>query len=239
MLDNINILGNALKLSLKECDKFEDPNQYTLAILETINRYKTNMFKLLATNDDLVYDPKELVQIRICGSWRVRPSMSRQAMLVESSPFILHINGVVPNIGERKNRESSYSLGIDISDIIDVNKLNGIKTDWYQGAVIDDEEAEVESAVDMLGLYMFGDRQATEVIDITLQLSAHVYHSVVVEYERKTAARMASDPKLSNEILRKRAEQKEREMGYGDNVNIFGKRVSVTKPILSAAQMRR
>ena len=233
----IDILGNALKSSLMECNKIENPNDYAKELLETINRYKTNMFKMLAVDTKLVYDPKELVQIRICGSWRIRPGMDRKPQFLESSPFILHLNGVIPAIGERKNRESSYILGIDISDIVDVEKLNMLKTDWYTGSVQENEDDET-SAFDMPGVYMFGDRQATEVIDITLQFSAHVYHHVVSEYERKSAERMANDPKLSNEVLRKRAEQKERAMGY-DLTDVFNKRVGVSKPQLSAAQMRR
>lgn len=233
----INVLGDALKSSLMECNKIENPNDYARELLETINRYKTNMFKMLATDPNLVYDPKELVQIRICGSWRIRPGMNRKPQFLESSPFMLHVNGVIPAIGERKNRECSYNLGIDISNIIDVEKLNQLKTDWYSGVTQEIEDDET-SAFDMPGVYMFGDRQATEVIDITLQFSARVYHTVVSEYERKSAERMASDPKLSNEVLRKRAEQKERAMET-DLGGVFNRRVAVTKPQLSAAQMRR
>lgn len=200
----------ALKISLNECNKISNPTEYTKEIVATLSRYKTNLFKMLAKEDNFEQDPKEAIQLRIGSSWRTKPALFSKIRIIDSSPVILYVNGTAVDPRGRMNREKVYNKAYDISDIIDIEKIVGIKTDWYTTSTSpkkdEDEEAETTSSID--GMYLSLDRRPEDIIEFNLQFNGSVYYSAMREHQDRSASRMASDANVSLNTLAKRVAQK-------------------------------
>lgn len=243
----INQIVEALKISLKQCNKIDSPVAYAQEVLNTISRYKTNIFKIQSKDPNIFQDPKELFQIRIGTSWRTKPDMMRRACITDRSPVLLYVNGYIPDASGPINKERNFNVSVDISDIIDIDKLNQIKTDWYRLAepigrakLDEDDDSDDSTALDMQGIYFVTDRTINEIIDFNIQFNANISHSVLRDYHEKVAAKMANDPKLSNEILVRRAEQAVRAVEMAKQESLHGSAPLTTKAakMFSAAKFK-
>ncbi|QBZ70757.1 hypothetical protein pETSU_176 [Edwardsiella phage pEt-SU] len=196
----INQILSALRISLKECKKYEDPAEYIYQINQVLNRYKTNLFKMIPDKEQLAYDPKELFNIQIKANWRCSPDYKRRTSILDHSPVMLHFIGFLPIVGVRLNLEKNVSKAIDISDIIDLDRINGLKTDYYSRRVGDEgfynEETIMENTIgfgkaDSCSLYWTADRAPDDIIVFNFQVNAKVHDSVIDKYNLASAAAMA------------------------------------------------
>lgn len=180
----IDTLIGALKISLNECNRTEHPADYIHQLNEVLNRYKTNLYKMIPDKVHHLYDPKEFIQIRLCLSWKIKMSLDGVIVITERSPVMVHINGFVPELGLRKNREKSFIKAVDVSDVVNLEKIAQIKTDYHLGMV------EGESAINIihnhlgeeaslgLGVYFTQDKYTDNQRALSMQISARVYWSV-------------------------------------------------------------
>lgn len=127
----IDQIISALKISLAECNKYEEPARYIFELNEVLNRYKTNLYLAARAKYKMLQDPKEIFNARINLSWWTRPLYATHYEIVDRSPVLLHLSGFTPAINERINRERTWNVAVDITDIIDLDRIASVKTDWY------------------------------------------------------------------------------------------------------------
>lgn len=208
----INQIISALKISLGDCKKFEDPIQYVYELNQVLNRYKTNLFIAMTDGKDYEYDPKEFFQFRIGTSWRVGRGWNAEPKLMDSAPILLYVSGFYPE-GHRKNRESSFNKTVDISDILDIDRIRLIKNDYYADIAPSDRdyfnehdlmEAALGSNYDNVSMHFNLDRTADEVIVFNFQLSAIVYDKVVLKQQRDHIARHTAREEASTRVKKKK-----------------------------------
>lgn len=125
----IDTLIGALRISLSECNAFKDPNKYGYELNQVLNRFKTNLFKLIPDKAKHLYDPKEFIQIRLTFHWKTWSGTLGDLSVKEASPILLHVNGFIPELGLRANRERTFIRTVDVSDIIDINRIANIVPD--------------------------------------------------------------------------------------------------------------
>lgn len=216
----ISTIVNAMKISLAECKQYQDPATYIHELNQVLNRYKTNIFKLTGDKEKMLYDPKELINFRLYTSWRTRPTFRREATIVERFPIMLHASGFIPRPGERRNFETTHSLAVDVSDIIDLDKIASLKTDYYQGLTVTTnsnyitEDKILENtlgleAADQCSMYFTAEKAVDEVINFSFQLNSFVYSSVINEHQLKSAASMAGDVQKTQRRIDIEARQEE------------------------------
>lgn len=196
---------SALKLSLAECKQYEDPREYVYELNQVLNRYKTNLFKMMEEKDRFLQDPKEFIQMRICASWVTRRgTLSRvgrcSSILKETSPVLLHINGFIPVQGERRNKEATFAKAVRIDDVVDLVRITQIKTDHFDFDYKQDHPAYTEADVmeQHLGLrycnlsmYHQRNNQTHDLLEFSLQLNGMVFYSVVKNHELAMSKMMA------------------------------------------------
>ena len=210
----IDQILSALRISLAECNKYKEPAEYIYQINQVLNRYKTNLFKMIPNKENLAYDPKELFNIQIRGNWRCRPDFSRRTVIIDSSPLMLHIVGFMPEIGRRLNLEKNLSKSIQIDDVIDLELINQLKTDYYSEAsktTSNDYEGEDKIIENSLGwkkamqcsMYWKVDRAVDEVCVFSFQLNGQVYEEALDEHHFTSASSM----KVKGETPRQQAFQ--------------------------------
>lgn len=196
----IDQILSALCISLKECNKYEDPAEYIYQLNQVLNRYKTNLFKLIPNKELLAYDPKELFNIQIKANWRCQPDYKRRTTIMDSSPVMLHFIGFMPEIGRKLNLEKNVGKAMDITHIIDLERINNLKTDYYTRRAADDEfhdeDTIIENAIgyhksNKCSIYWNVDRTLDDVIVFSMQLNAKVHESVLEDHNFSSAARMA------------------------------------------------
>ena len=176
----IDIIIGALKLSLNDCNKIDHPAEYVYEINQVLNRFKTNLFKRIPDKTRQLYDPKEFIQLRICMGWKIYPTHGAHVGIKERSPIMLHINGFVPELGIRNNRERSFIKAVDISDVIDLEKNVNVKSDYYsklQGDSLSEAKLIHEHIGHDLNQCIFYDREgrADGVYEFTMQIAAMVF----------------------------------------------------------------
>uniref|UniRef100_A0AAU8L0Y8 Uncharacterized protein n=1 Tax=Pantoea phage Survivor TaxID=3232176 RepID=A0AAU8L0Y8_9CAUD len=209
----------ALKGSLAQCKKHEDPAQYIYALNSTLNRYKSNLFNMIPNKELLAYDPKELFNFRIHSTWRLRPDYKRESTIADRGPIMLSISGFIPLVGERRNLEKTHNQSIRIDDVIDLDRIANLKTDYYKGLSVGtnsdfkDEEKHLEEILgweklDECSVYYSIERAVDDVINVAFQLNSKVYSEVLDKHHEASAARMADSPLTKREI--KRAEARAR-----------------------------
>jgi hypothetical protein len=195
----IDTLIGALRLSLNKCNKVDHPVDYIYEINQVLNRYKSNLFTMIPDKSEHIYDPKEFIQLRICMSWKTAPTFSNGMVIKERSPVMLHINGFIPELGLRKNKERTFIRAVDISDIIDLDKIANIKTDYHLGSLEGISEAKtIEEHLGTMGTTcIFYGRDATMggVQDFTVQIAGQVYYSIDQD-PRFSPGVKTIDPKL-------------------------------------------
>lgn len=208
----IDQIISALKISLAECNKYEEPARYIFELSEVLKRYKTNLFLAAEKEYQLIQDPKELFNARINLSWHTRPTYGTNYEITDRSPVLLQINGLVPAINERINRERTYNKAVDISDIVDLEKVAAIKTDWYEREVggkeispekIFEEHPDVDTY--QTSVYFEADRTSDGRIYFATQISSVVDPVVERNHAERISALMSGDPKVSPRMLAKRA----------------------------------
>lgn len=209
----------ALKGSLAQCKKHEDPAQYIYALNSTLNRYKSNLFNMIPNKELLAYDPKELFNFRIHSTWRLRPDYKRESTIADRGPIMLSVSGFIPLVGERRNLEKTHNQSIRIDDVIDLDRIANLKTDYYKGLSVGtnsdfkDEEKHLEEILgweklDECSVYYSIERAVDDVINVAFQLNSKVYSEVLDKHHTASAARMADSPLTKREI--KRAEARAR-----------------------------
>lgn len=178
----IDTLIGALKISLNQCNTIEHPVEYVYEINQVLNRFKSNLFKLIPDKDKHLYNPKEFIQLRICLGWKINLAYTGFISIKEQSPVLLHVNGFIPELGLRKNKETTFIKAVDISDIIDLKKIAAIKTGYsYLKA---ESISEIKTIEEHLGhnhgLCVYYDREARNDggFDFTMQIAAMVYSRV-------------------------------------------------------------
>lgn len=196
----IDQILSALCISLKECNKYEDPAEYIYELNQVLNRYKTNLFKMIPNKELLAYDPKELFNIQIKANWRVQPDYKRRTCIMDTSPVMLHFIGFMPEVGRKLNLEKNVGKAMDISHIIDLERINNLKTDYYTRRAMDDEFHDEDTIIEntigyhksnKCSIYWNVDRTLDDVIVFTMQLNGKVHDTVLEEHNFNSAARMA------------------------------------------------
>lgn len=125
----IDTLVGALRLSLDKCNAIQDPNEYGFELNQVLNRFKSNLFKMIPDKAKHLYDPKEFIQIRLTFHWKTWGNKPGNANVKEHAPILLHVNGFIPELGLRANRERTFIKTVDVSDIIDIGKIANISTE--------------------------------------------------------------------------------------------------------------
>ncbi|QYN80132.1 hypothetical protein PQD71_gp194 [Kosakonia phage Kc263] len=208
----INQIISALKISLGDCKKFEDPIQYVYELNQVLNRYKTNLFIAMTDGKDYEYDPKEFFQFRIATSWRVGRGWNGESKFLDSAPILLYVSGFYPE-GHRKNRESSFNKTADITDLIDLERIRLIKNDYYADIPANDRnyfnehdlmEAALGTKYGNLSMHFNLDRTADEVIVFNFQLNAIVYDEVVRKQQLDHIARHTAKEEASVRAKKKK-----------------------------------
>lgn len=206
----IDQIISALKISLAECRKYETPAEYVYQLNMVLNRYKTNLFRMMEDKHKCVHDPKEFFQIRIAMSWRTKPGLSRVTSLMDNSPIMLHLNGFQPVVGERRNKENIYSKAVRIDDIIDLERIMALKTDhYYCGLMLSPNYVSEEDALlnhlgedkySELSMYLNLDKTVDDVIVFTMQLNSCVSAEVIQKHLVDSAERMADNPMTAKKL---------------------------------------
>lgn len=235
----LNQIVAALKLSLKECDKYEDPCEYVYQLGEVLLRYKTNLFSLMSNRAEYVQDPKEFFHIKIVADWRVRPGYNRSQVLIDSSPTLLYINGFRPAVGERMNKEQSFNTTVRVDDIINLNKIASIKTDYYQtptlgpdNKVMMEEDimaAKIGHAVGNSSILFQREWWVDEVMHFTTQINSQVHPSALAEHQLVMSSVWANDSNRSLDQL-ERAKLKEQGLPEKPKLTPSGKKGYTAKP---------
>lgn len=125
----IDVLIGALRLSLDKCNTISNPNEYGYEVNQVLNRFKTNLFKLIPDKAKHLYDPKEFIQIRLTFHWKTWMGKPGEVSVKEHSPVLLHVNGFIPELGLRANRERTFIRTVDVSDIVNIDKIANIVPD--------------------------------------------------------------------------------------------------------------
>lgn len=178
----IDVLIGALKISLKECNKYDHPCDYLYEINQVLNRFKSNLYNLIPDKTKHLYDAKEFIQIKLSLGWKIYPTFTNGVIVKERSPVMLHINGLIPEFGMRKNREQTFTKAVDVSDIIDLTKIANLKSDYYLNK--DETLTEVKMIEEYLGsldnlcIYYSRDALSYGVNSFTVQVSGMVYSHV-------------------------------------------------------------
>lgn len=196
MIDHI---VGALKISLAECKKFTDPHEYIFELNQVLNRYKTNMFKMVTKDTSYAQDPKEFFHARIVTGWRTKRNYDATPRFLDSSPIMLYLNGYFMQTTGRQNHDITYHRGIDITDLIDLHRIRAIKDDYYAEGIrteigyLDEEDTMavmLGSKVQDLSMYFHSDKTADDVIIFNFQLNSKVYDRVQRQYDLEVAERM-------------------------------------------------
>ncbi|QZA70713.1 hypothetical protein AH04_240 [Erwinia phage AH04] len=178
----IDTLIGALKISLNQCNTIEHPVEYVYEINQVLNRFKSNLFKLIPDKAKHLYDPKEFIQLRLCLGWKINPTYTGFLSIKEQSPVLLHVNGFIPELGLRKNKETTFIKAVDVSDIINLEKIATIRTDYnlLKTETISEIKTIEEHLGHTHGLCVYYDREARNdgVQDFTMQIAAVVYSQV-------------------------------------------------------------
>lgn len=207
----LNQIAAALKLSLKECNKIEDPKEYVSEIVATLTRYKTNIFKMICdSGSKLHHDPKELIQFRIGTSFRSTCGFDRVPRLQSRDISILYISALIPNEAGVMNREKVKSVSIDVSDIIDQEKLLGLVPNCHR-PVAEVAEAGEQDRVEIPDLYFSMERGPDEINSFIIQFNANVYRSAELESYLQKVVDIPSDPRKTLNQLNGKPQQM-----YGD-----------------------
>lgn len=217
----IDQIISALKISLGECRKYEDPAEYVYQLNSVLNRYKTNLYNLIKDKRDYLHDPREFFQFRIATSWRTRPGFGRVTTIIEQTPIMLHVNGFQALTGERRNKESNYNKAVRIDDVIDLERIASLKNDHYYCGLMASssyvseedilrEQLGIEKYAE-LSMYFTVDKVVDDGIVFTLQLNGNVVYSVVEQNNIEEANLIPSDPVISRrtaKLLREAAAAK-------------------------------
>lgn len=173
----INTIISALKISLKECDKYEDQYEYIYQLNQVLNRYKVNLIKLIPNKTSFYYDPKEFYQIHIEFDWSTKLAVG----LLGQPKINLRFSGILPDPELRKNKEITFNTTTDISSIIDFSKISSIKIDHYQGHLTGhpDFKSEKNLLSEHLGdlvndmcFYGFVNKVGNNIVDFYYRISA-------------------------------------------------------------------
>lgn len=200
----IDQIISAMKLSLNECKKHEDPARYIYELNMVLNRYKTNLFKLMENKHQYIQDPQEFFQFRINTSWVTRPGFGRVAEVSKVGPVLLHVNGYRPYAHERKNKEVSFNKAVRIDDVIDIRRIASVKTDHYSGLLMSSPLYKTENDIisETIGeekhnetsLYLNVEKNADDTIYFNMQLNATVDTKVVAKHHIDSAGRQPDSP---------------------------------------------
>lgn len=201
----LNQIVAALKVSLAECKRFEDPATYVYELSEVLKRYKTNIYTMLLDQAGPDQDPKEFFHIKIVANWKTRPGHRRSAEVFHESPTLLLINGYRPVKGVKQNKEDAYNTVAVIDDVVDLKRIAAVKVDYYkysQGGIINQDEGELLVAgvgAEAVSSSIMFSREHTvdEIILFTTQINSQVQDTVVSAYQRSIAGRMSNDSYLS------------------------------------------
>lgn len=180
----------ALKHSLNECNKYEHPVDYIYQLNQVLNRFKTNLFKMMPNKDKYLYDGKEFIQLRLHLNWRTDPTYKGEVTIKERQPIMLHISGFSAESGLRNNRESIYSAGVDVSDIIDLEKIANIKTDYhlnnsYERDIIRRHTGDLGD----ISIYHDRDFELDGIKSFTVVISGMVYERENIDYRAIVTAK--------------------------------------------------
>lgn len=182
----LNQIVAALKISLNECNKYEHPIDYIYQVNQVLNRFKTNLFKMVPDKDKSRYDGKELIQLRLHLNWRTNPTYKGEVSIKEKQPVMLHVSGFSAESGWRNNRENVFGMGIDVSDIIDLEKIANIKTDYHLNNSYERDLIR-EHTGDMGDICIYHDRdfELDGIKSFTVLISGMVYHHENIDYRSK------------------------------------------------------
>ncbi|AEV89693.1 hypothetical protein OBP_256 [Pseudomonas phage OBP] len=206
----IDQIISALKISLNECKKFENPAEYIYELNMVLSRYKTNLFNMLEDKHKYLHDPREFFQFRISTSWRTKPGFSRVTTLKDNSPIMLQVNGFQPFAGERKNKEKIYNKAVRIDDVIDLERIMSLKSDHYYCGLMQSPGyvSEEDVILTQLGaekyaemsMYLNLDKTVDDVIVFSLQLNSVVPDSVMAKHNEASAAAIADNPMTAKKL---------------------------------------
>lgn len=196
----LNQIAAALKISLAECKDIKDPTEYANAIVATLTRYKTNIFRMICKEMHVHQDPKEIIQFRIGGSFRSVQGFNKRPSIHSSDIVVLYIGVIFPNPEGRMNREKIASLSVDITDIIDQEKILGLTPNCHMNCA-DAYKAGIKDDTDVPGLYHSMERGADEVNSFIFQFNSCVSEDAEMEIYLNKAVNMPNDPRKSiNEL---------------------------------------
>lgn len=186
---NLDILGNALRLSLSDCNKIENQGDYIYAINEVLNRYKTNLFRLIEDVPGVLYDKKELINLRISGSYRVKLETEIHVSHTVTSPVLLHISGFNPIPGVKRNLEDNFIKSFDVSDIIDMEKIMTLKSLYEEPVGFVRLYANVEEdkifrsiigdRINDMSLYHFSEAGTDDIVKVSFHISGVINDRVL------------------------------------------------------------
>lgn len=233
----------AIKISLKECNKFTDPVEYIYEINQVLNRYKSNLYKAFTAAGETEYDAKEFIHFRIASSWTTRPGFDNKPKITVRSPVMLYVNGFTPTT-ERINKENQYNRALDISDIISLERIASIRDDYHTRSAITANKgymSEVDEILERyygtpdLSVYFLAEAGANDNYSFSFQINSVVFNSLVKDEYISQAAKMASDPHRSlKELARKTKLPVDIKMDVPEGQVKYNEqptgRVSVTKP---------
>lgn len=202
----INQILDAMKISLAECMKYEDPAEYIYQINQVLNRYKSNIYKAIGKQTGWRYDNKEFINFRIMTSWTTRPMYTGDPVISQRSPIMLYCNGFTPTT-ERVNKEDAFNTAVDISDVVSLDRIASIRNDYHTRpamSAIKDYKSEVQmvsdkhdDSEDTLSLIFTAEAGANDNYVFNLQLNSVVYKAITdVEYIQQ-AKNIVSHPSLS------------------------------------------
>lgn len=196
----LNQIAAALKISLAECKDIQDPTEYANAIVATLTRYKTNIFKMICKEMTVHQDPKEIIQFRIGGSFRSVQGFNKRASIHSSDIVVLYIGVIFPNPEGRMNREKIASLSVDITDIIDQEKILGLTPNCHMNCA-DAQKAGIKDEIEVPGLYHSMERGADDINSFIFQFNSRVAEEMEMEIYLAKAVNMPNDPRKSiNEL---------------------------------------
>lgn len=197
MIDN---LIAALKISLAECAKYEEADRYIYEVNQVLNRYKTNLFKSVKDPYEHLYDPKEFIHFRICGSYRTNRGWGDEALVQDAGPTLLYVYGFFPTPGERINKERVYHKTVQIDDVIRKDFIHHLYNDQYRkherevDAVWTEQkhfEDKMGGFIGLCSIHFYQEFSALDLKTFNWQINSMVHPSVMREYNEASANRMA------------------------------------------------
>lgn len=195
MIDEL-MIAKAIKLCISQLPKITDPIEYLYEVNQILNRFKTNLYKMMDERDS-DYDPASLLTISIRSGGIIENAGGVNVTAV--SKTFLKVYGI-RGYGHVDGNPDNFCVTLDISDVFDAKAFCLARPDYYicrnRSVVRSRERYWIENhpkvVSDHHGLHISSDAGLGRTYNITGLISAIIYPEVLEEGRTKICSSLSS-----------------------------------------------